>query len=643
MFTASLALTCLSLAPAAEPVPLVAEVGEPPLPPGATARLGSPRFRGGGVQQLRYSPDGKLLLAGTHNGVFLWEAATGKRLLAVRDREHVRPAALGFGPAGELVIARYPNVAGYTPGQLVRLDRTTGKVLSAVLPKDNRRYQALSPDGKRLVSVAGHMNSSDAEVVVEDPAAGKELWRRRIPHVTFAWMLDDGSRVAAWPNGTSNLEVYDAATGKHLDTFTMDRGTAPAWTPYAVAGKPDGTLIAMHGGYGDFTVFKPGAAKPTATGRSLSRAIDAAFTSDGKRVVFVSHEGFDVWDAAAWKRVARYEVQGIAGQQPVVISPDGKTLATGGYHNTVQLWDLATGKPQPQSPDPAGDATAVWFDSAGRLITHFSIAGRIAWDVKTGTPTPLTDRPPGTRHGVWSADRSFFASATDGRLTVYDPAGKPLRTCAADKPVQYPQFSPDGKHVIGHGKAGVAAWDRTTGAGFFVSYDDPEKNRHATTADGKHLVVFTQKWMPVVTHVTFRDLATGKVVREFDTDAWLSAPSFSPDGKLFLAYRTDPDETDDIPGDNWLGLYDATTGKRVRKLTPQGESHLGLSAFTADGKRYAVTTSDGQWVLHDTATGAEVRRLRTGPIFAFAISADGKTLATTSADAPILLWDIGGK
>lgn len=61
---------------------------------------------------------------------------------------------------------------------------------------------------------------------------------------------------------------------------------------------------------------------------------------------------------------------------PVVISPDGKKLASGGV-NTIRLWDVQTGKEieQPlfsaQGVKPLG-ITSIFFSSDGKLLTIFS-------------------------------------------------------------------------------------------------------------------------------------------------------------------------------------------------------------------------------------------------------------------------------
>jgi hypothetical protein len=55
-----------------------------PLPPGATARLGTIRFRTAGeIEQLALAADGKTIAACSRAGVFLFDAIDGKRIQSI--------------------------------------------------------------------------------------------------------------------------------------------------------------------------------------------------------------------------------------------------------------------------------------------------------------------------------------------------------------------------------------------------------------------------------------------------------------------------------------------------------------------------------------------------------------------------------
>src|SRR5947209_4047616 len=49
-----------------------------PLPPGVVARLGTVRFHRSDCAA--YSPDGKFVVTGDGDGIYFWEAATGRKL-----------------------------------------------------------------------------------------------------------------------------------------------------------------------------------------------------------------------------------------------------------------------------------------------------------------------------------------------------------------------------------------------------------------------------------------------------------------------------------------------------------------------------------------------------------------------------------
>ena len=80
-----------------------------PLPDGAVKRLGDTHFTFAGfAPQLRalfYAPDGKRVAVNTNTGVYVWEAATGKRLLWVPSEEGALSTFVGFGTGTEVVVA----------------------------------------------------------------------------------------------------------------------------------------------------------------------------------------------------------------------------------------------------------------------------------------------------------------------------------------------------------------------------------------------------------------------------------------------------------------------------------------------------------------------------------------------------------
>ncbi len=127
---------------------------------------------------------------------------------------------------------------------------------------------------------------------------------------------------------------------------------------------------------------------------------------------------------------------------------------------------------------------------------------------------------------------------------------------------------------------------------------------------------------------------------------WLPFLAISPDGRTLAAYG----------GPSGLQLWDLPTGRNLRqfplpvfadypdKTEPYSPGWMPL-AFSADGKRLAVSCSDGTLRLFDPDRGKEVSRTTVGanPMTHLAFAPDSRSLAGwTGKDqvGQILLWDL---
>jgi WD40 repeat protein len=126
----------------------------------------------------------------------------------------------------------------------------------------------------------------------------------------------------------------------------------------------------------------------------------------------------------------------------LAMSPDGKTIASAGEDNTVQLWDAASAKPGAKLKDHADWINCLAWSADGKQLASGDLLGRVlVWDVPGAkkiadlpakpNPPPKTPPEPVTAHALcFGADgKSVLVGDAKGliqHISVGD--GKVLRT-----------------------------------------------------------------------------------------------------------------------------------------------------------------------------------------------------------------------
>jgi RNA polymerase sigma factor (sigma-70 family) len=354
------------------------------------------------------SQDGKLLIAEQETLIRFLDLATLKELERIATRAyHINSLALS--PDGKTLAS---GSLGDNEVQLWGVP--SGKSLISHQGKGLRAV-AVARDGRTLAT-GGHAD----DIRIWEAATGKEL--HSFPtRGRFAFTADSKALIGGgWDDG--KLHVWDVATGQERRCFQAHAG----WVARVVVA-PDGKSFATVGG-GDHVVrvwdLTSGKALQNFGGKQKSFVTGVAFSPDGKSLVTLhqDEQALRIWDVGSGKEL--HLLQGHAHAiANLAISPDGKTLASGGYDGTLCLWEMASGKKR-------------WHGKIGSSLDEMAFApdGRtLAWGSQHEKTIHLWDFQRHQEYGRlrghqgaitaldFAADSTRLAStSTDGAALVWD-------------------------------------------------------------------------------------------------------------------------------------------------------------------------------------------------------------------------------
>ncbi len=542
------------------------------------------------VYSVAFSPDGKTLASGCHNGtVRLWDLATGQAQAYLRGHA-TGVCRLAFSPDGTMLAV---GSNGMTGGKLWKQAGTDWHEHGALPSPTNTpfagdiKWLAFSPDGKTLAIAVG------TSTLLWDPAtrAVRELAGIDQGQLYGLAFSPDGKTLATTPwSREIPIKLWDL-------TNNPPRNTAEFQAAYCVAFSPDGKTLATGS-----TVTQPLKLWDVATGKEKAVwksdsgvTYSLAFSPDGKRLALATQgKNVQVWDIGTGA-MQTYPHSGAV--HSVAFSPDGMLLASASEDTTVRLWDVTAAKPPPAF-QYAGILAEIAFSSDGRTIASAHDTGLVKlWDVTT------------------LQDRATLKS--DVR---------------PNQNIQCIRFSPNGAVLASSGgDLMVRLWELATGQVFATL--------PASREGWCESLAFTPDGMTLASGgfdgtVRLWDVSTRQVRQMINARRRVQSLAFSPDGKILAAgirYGS-------------VMVFDAATGQK--RVTLQRETgawhHIRALAFSPRGTLLAAAETEGKIKVWDTTSWLLRGSLQghTAEINSLAFFPDGNTLATAGADGTVKLWDV---
>jgi WD40 repeat protein len=511
---------------------------------------------------------------------------------------------------------------------------------------------AFSPDGKTLASCTSGWTEG-AELKLWDIATGSERsltvpGKRMIDQVAFA---PDGQTLATCGEAEDALpavNLWDLRSGHRRGLPPMDRGKV-FWP--ALAFSPDGKMLAVGCGRPNLPT-NPADAEwagvllfDLATGTRTAQLTghpgvvhNVAFTPDGKTLVSGDfRQTVKVWDLASRQARVSYRA-GI----PMALSPDGNTLAAmadgpgqAGYG--LQLWDVATGQWIARVGSVTSSVRDLQFAPGGADLALACVDGTVRLFDARGIHDLPGHRPAEAWAVAFAPDGKTLATAgDDDTIRLWSVPGFKQQGVLHGHTalVASVAFSPDGRTLASGGyDHTVRLWDVATGRPQAVLGGHAEDIRVvAFSPDGRLLATAAVSQKQPVGEVKLWDLPGGKERTAMAAEG--NCLAFSGDGRL-LAFpaRVGGD------GNCAVQFLDLSTLQPTHRIPDLGR--VRRVTFAPDSKMLASANEEGLVKLLDVKTGVEKHRLHAHDgkdVRALVFSPDGKTLASAGLDKTVVLW-----
>lgn len=539
----------------------------------------------------RFCDDGSAIILGEQNGQI--SLVSGATLRPLKKFYGLRGAvvALSSGSGCKLL------AAGTSEGAVRVWDAVSGELLMTGGHSHAITDLSLSIDGKRLMSL------TRSDVNIWEGRTGVLLYssKHANPENALAIMSLDGSRLASIDN--SRLALVDPVSGAELYTLdghdgAVNRINFSANGKTLISGGLDGSAVIWKLPQAALAEMRQGAATNQGLlAQESPPQAEALFNHRGDALFVGGGDGTgEIWSSHPLTKRQRL----VGHHAPIgaaAFSPNDRILATGGWDQSVCLWDTTTGKMLRRFDALGAYVTRLSFDEGSRYFSA-AIQGHGSKIFMVDSAQVVAHFESDRSHAqAFSPNALLYAVAVRGVVKLWSIRDQkflwstPLPgNIAGDEKAGVVTFSPDGRRILA---------TLTRRRAFILEASDGKLVRQIEdpTAAGLYVARFSANGQQVIlgdfgkTAFIWK-LPTNQLLKLQGHTADVRAVAFSPDDALVLSGG----------GDGTLKIWDAANGELLdSRSAHDGAVSWDGAYFSADGDAVLTGGTDNVarlWDVH---------------------------------------------